>query len=418
MEIQQRKMLRFATAGSVDDGKSTLIGRLLFDSKSLFDDQMESLRQSSLKKGLNFVDLSLATDGLRAEREQGITIDVAYRYFSTPKRKFIIADTPGHVQYTRNMVTGASTADATIVLIDARKGVQEQSRVHTNIAALLRVPHLILCINKMDLVSFSQEVYETISRDMLSSIGELKFESIQCIPISALEGDNVVDASLRMNWYTGKTVLDALNELEVKIEENSPARFSVQAVIRPRPNDLEDHRHYAGRLTGGSLEVGQSVVVLPSELHSTILRINSGFSEQRIAFPGESVSVELADEIDVSRGDLIVPLDNVPKGVKELQAEICWLSAKPATVGSKFIFRQTSVSLKCIASSFDYRLDVNTGQRLHKELQDVFMNDIVGVRLRLAQPIFADTYEANRSTGSFILIDEFTNETVAAGMIR
>lgn len=418
MENQQRKMLRFATAGSVDDGKSTLIGRLLFDSKSLFDDQMESLRLSSLKKGLNFVDLSLATDGLRAEREQGITIDVAYRYFSTPKRKFIIADTPGHVQYTRNMVTGASTADATIVLIDARKGVQEQSRVHTIIAALLRVPHLILCVNKMDLVSFSQEVYETISRDMLSSISELEFESIQCIPISALDGDNVVDASSQMKWYTGKTVLDALHELEVKIEKDSPARFSVQTVIRPRPNDLEDHRHYAGRLTGGPLEVGQSVVVLPSELHSTILRINSGFSEQRIAFPGESVSVELADEIDVSRGDLIVPADNVPEGVRELQAEICWLSTKPATVGSKFIFRHTSISLKCIASSFEYRLDVNTGQRLTKEFQDVFMNDIAGVRLRLAQPVFADTYEANRSTGSFILIDEFTNETVAAGMIR
>ncbi len=411
-------MLRFATAGSVDDGKSTLIGRLLFDSKSLFDDQMESLRQSSLKKGLNFVDLSLATDGLRAEREQGITIDVAYRYFSTPKRKFIIADTPGHVQYTRNMVTGASTADAMIVLIDARKGVQEQSRRHAIIAALLRVPHLILCVNKMDLVGFSQEVYDTISREMLSAISELEFESIQCLPISALEGDNVVDASSQMKWYTGKTVLDTLHELEVKIEKDIPARLSVQAVIRPRPNELDDHRHYAGRLTGGTLEVGQSVVVLPSELPSTILRINSGFSAQRIAFPGESVSVELADEIDVSRGDLIVPADYVPKGVRDVQAEICWLSTKPATVGSKFIFRHTSVSLKCIASSFDYRLDVNTGQRLHTEFQDVFMNDIAGVRLRLAQPVFADTYEANRSTGSFILIDEFTNETVAAGMIR
>jgi sulfate adenylyltransferase large subunit len=418
MENQQCKMLRFATAGSVDDGKSTLIGRLLFDSKSLFDDQMESLRLSSLKKGLNFVDLSLATDGLRAEREQGITIDVAYRYFSTPKRKFIIADTPGHVQYTRNMVTGASTADAMIVLIDARKGVQEQSRRHAIIAALLRVPHLILCVNKMDLVGFSQEVYDTISRDMLSAISELEFESIQCLPISALEGDNVVDASSQMKWYTGKTVLDTLHELEVKIEQDSPARLSVQAVIRPRPNELDDHRHYAGRLTGGTLEVGQSVVVLPSELPSTILRINSGFSAQRIAFPGESVSVELADEIDVSRGDLIVPADYVPKGVRDVQAEICWLSTKPATVGSKFIFRHTSVSLKCIASSFDYRLDVNTGQRLHTEFQDVFMNDIAGVRLRLAQPVFADTYEANRSTGSFILIDEFTNETVAAGMIR
>ena len=418
MENLQRKMLRFATAGSVDDGKSTLIGRLLFDSKSLFDDQLESLRLSSLKKGLDFVDLSLATDGLRAEREQGITIDVAYRYFSTPKRKFIIADTPGHIQYTRNMVTGASTADAMIVLIDARKGVQEQSRRHAIIAALLRVPHLILCVNKMDLVGFSREVFDTISRDMLGAISELEFESILCIPISALDGDNVVDASSQMKWYTGKTVLDALHELEVKIEKDSPARLSVQAVIRPRPNELDDHRHYAGRLTGGTLEVGQSVVVLPSELPSTILRINSGFSEQRIAFPGESVSVELADEIDVSRGDLIVPADSVPKGVRDLQAEICWLSTKPATVGSKFIFRHTSVSVKCIASSFAYRLDVNTGQRLNKEFQDVFMNDIAGVRLRLAQPVFADKYEANRSTGSFILIDEFTNETVAAGMIR
>ena len=418
MENLQRKMLRFATAGSVDDGKSTLIGRLLFDSKSLFDDQMESLRLSSLKKGLDFVDLSLATDGLRAEREQGITIDVAYRYFSTPKRKFIIADTPGHIQYTRNMVTGASTADAMIVLIDARKGVQEQSRRHAIIAALLRVPHLILCVNKMDLVGFSREVFDTISRDMLGAISELEFESILCIPISALEGDNVVDASSQMKWYTGKTVLDTLHELEVKIEKDIPARLSVQAVIRPRPNELDDHRHYAGRLTGGTLEVGQSVVVLPSELPSTILRINSGFSAQRIAFPGESVSVELADEIDVSRGDLIVPADSVPKGVRDLQAEICWLSTKPATGGSKFIFRHTSVSVKCIASSFAYRWDVNTGQRLNKEFQDVFMNDIAGVRLRLAQPVFADKYEANRSTGSFILIDEFTNETVAAGMIR
>ena len=316
------------------------------------------------------------------------------------------------------MVTGASTADAMIVLIDARKGVLEQSRRHAIIAALLRVPHLILCVNKMDLAGFSREVFDTISRDMLGAISELEFESILCIPISALDGDNVVDASSQMKWYTGKTVLDALHELEVKIEKDSPARLSVQAVIRPRPNELDDHRHYAGRLTGGTLEVGQSVVVLPSELPSTILRINSGFSEQRIAFPGESVSVELADEIDVSRGDLIVPADSVPKGVRDLQAEICWLSTKPATVGSKFIFRHTSVSVKCIASSFAYRLDVNTGQRLNKEFQDVFMNDIAGVRLRLAQPVFADKYEANRSTGSFILIDEFTNETVAAGMIR
>ena len=304
------------------------------------------------------------------------------------------------------------------MLIDARKGVQKQSRLHTTIAALLRVPHLILCVNKMDLVSFSQEVFETISRDMLSAISELEFESIQCIPISALNGDNVVDASSQMKWYTGKTVLDALHELEVKIEKDRPARLSVQTVIRPRSNNLGDHRHYAGRLTGGTLEVGQPVVVLPSEIHSTILRINSGFSSRRIAFPGESISVELADEIDVSRGDLIVPIDHLPKRLKELQAEICWLSAKPAMVGSKFIFRHTSVSLKCIASSFDYRLDVNTGQRLNQEFPDVSMNDIVGVRLRLAQPVFADTYEANRTMGSFILIDEFTNETVAAGMIR
>jgi sulfate adenylyltransferase subunit 1 len=412
------KMLRFATAGSVDDGKSTLIGRLLFDSKSLFDDQLEALRQSSVKKGLDFVDLSLATDGLKAEREQGITIDVAYRYFTTPKRKFIIADTPGHVQYTRNMITGASTADAMIVLIDARKGVLEQSRRHAYIASLLRVPHLIICVNKMDLVEYNQNVFDGIRAEMDDFLNGLEFHTKRYIPVSALTGDNVVDSSARMPWYSGSTVLDELHSIEIISAEANRARLPVQVVVRPRPNELDDHRHYSGRLTGGTLKVGDEVAVLPSELRSTILRMSVGFEQRTQVDSGESVSIELADEIDVSRGDIIVSADALMEGSRDIFADICWLHNKPIQAGARLIFRHTTISVKCIVSAFHYRIDVNTGLKTEGDIQTLQMNDIAGASLRLAQFIYADKYKEDRTTGSFILIDEFTNETVAAGMIR
>jgi len=411
-------MLRFATAGSVDDGKSTLIGRLLFDSKSLFEDQLEALRQSSLKKGLDFVDLSLATDGLKAEREQGITIDVAYRYFTTPERKFIIADTPGHVQYTRNMVTGASTADAMIVLIDARKGVLEQSRRHAYLASLLRVPHLMVCVNKMDLVEYSQTVFETIRSEMELFLHQLDFQSVRFIPISALTGDNVVEPSERMSWYTGNTVLRELHSIEVIGHDSNNPRLPVQVVIRPRPNELDDHRHYSGRLSGGALEVGDKVMVLPSELSSTILRMTVGFEQRSRVEVGESVSIELADEIDVSRGDMIVSDSARMAGTKEIFADICWLHSKPVSAGAKFLFRHSTISVKCILAAFDYRIDVNSGRKEEGVVPSLQMNDIAGAQLRLSQHAFVDKYIEDRTTGSFVLIDEFTNETVAAGMIR
>jgi sulfate adenylyltransferase subunit 1 len=418
-DLIQKKMLRFATAGSVDDGKSTLIGRLLFDSKALFDDQLEALKQSSVKKGLNFVDLSLATDGLRAEREQGITIDVAYRYFATPVRKFIIADTPGHIQYTRNMITGASTADAMIVLVDGRKGILEQTRRHTYIASLLRVPHLIVCVNKMDLLDWDRMSYEAIITDLRSFIGTMHFEGVHFIPISALEGDNIVDASSKMNWYQGPTVLQLLETLElVEESDKAVARFPVQAVIRPRPNEIDDHRHYAGRLSGGSLCVGEEVVVLPSELKSTVLRAMVGFESVYRIEPGVSASLELADEIDVSRGDIIVPVAGLPRSGKEIEAEICWLHTRPSAPHGKLLLRQGSVQVKCMIQEVGYTVDVNTGERKDSIETIIQMNEIVGIRLKLAQPLHYDTYEENRSTGSFILIDEFTNDTVAAGMIR
>lgn len=416
--MKQKKMLRFATAGSVDDGKSTLIGRLLYDSKALFDDQLEALKQSSVKKGLDFVDLSLATDGLRAEREQGITIDVAYRYFSTPLRKFIIADTPGHIQYTRNMITGASTADAMIVLVDGRKGILEQTRRHTYIASLLRVPHLIVCVNKMDLLGWSQSAYEAITADLRSFMANMDFEGLHFIPISALEGDNIVEASYKMSWYDGPTVLQLLESIELKEEKFSAARFPVQAVIRPRPNEIDDHRHYAGRLSGGSLHVGDEVVVLPSELRSKVLRAMIGFTAVDRVDAGVSASIELADEIDVSRGDVIVPLADMPLSSKEIAAEICWLHTRPAAQRGKLLLRHGSVQLKCMIEEVTYAIDVNTGLKRESTDTTIQMNEIVGVRLKLAQPLHYDTYLENRSTGSFILIDEFTNDTVAAGMIR
>ncbi len=418
MHSNSLKMVRFATAGSVDDGKSTLIGRLLFDSKSLFEDQLEALKQSSLKKGLDFVDLSLATDGLKAEREQGITIDVAYRYFTTPTRKFIIADTPGHVQYTRNMVTGASTSDAMLVLIDARKGVLEQSRRHAYIASLLRVPHLIVCVNKMDLVDFSQTVFDEIKSDMQCFLQELDFQTIRFIPISALTGDNVVERSLQMEWYDGSTVLDELHSIDMVDVVSNKARLPVQIVIRPRPNEMDDHRHYSGRLTGGSLSVGEEVVVLPSELRSRILRMSVGFEQRTQVKAGESISVELNDEIDVSRGGMIVAAGALPEATKKIMADLCWLHTKPISTGSKLLFRHSTISVKCIIASFDYRIDVNTGLKENGEFQSLQMNDIAGVCLKLAQPVFVDKYVDDRAMGSFILIDEFTNETVAAGMIR
>jgi sulfate adenylyltransferase subunit 1 len=417
-ELKQKKMLRFATAGSVDDGKSTLIGRLLYDSKALFDDQLEALKQSSVKKGLDFVDLSLATDGLRAEREQGITIDVAYRYFSTPIRKFIIADTPGHIQYTRNMITGASTADAMIVLVDGRKGILEQTRRHTYIASLLRVPHLIVCVNKMDLMEWNKSAYEAIAADLRKFISGREFEGVHFIPISALQGDNIVDGSANMPWYDGPTVLQLLESIELKeVSTTVTARFPVQAVLRPRPNEIDDHRHYAGRLSGGTLHVGDEVIVLPSELRSKVLRAVVGFTAVDKIDAGISASLELSDEIDVSRGDLIVPASSMPRFGKEIEAEICWLHTRPAALRGKLLMRHGCVQMKCMIEEVGYTIDVNSGHKVETDTAVIEMNAIVGVKLKLAQPLYYDTYIENRSTGSFILIDEFTNETVAAGMI-
>ena len=410
-------LLRFTTAGSVDDGKSTLIGRLLYDSKSIFEDQLEAVELASKKKGEEHVNLALLTDGLRAEREQGITIDVAYRYFATPKRKFIIADTPGHIQYTRNMVTGASTANLAIILVDARKGIVEQTCRHSFIASLLRIPHIIYCINKMDLVEYDEKVFDKIKSDLEKFTAKLEVSDIRYIPVSALNGDNIVDRSKKMNWYQGPTLLYALENLHISGDENLiDARFPVQYVIRPQNKEYHDHRAFGGRIAGGTFRKGEEVVVMPSGLSSKIKSIYNAEYEVEEAFAPQSISITLEDEIDISRGDMFVKPNNKCSVVQDIEAMICWFNEKPLSVNTKYHLKHTSRDAKCMIKNILYKVDINT---LHKNEDDrnIKMNDIARVTIRTTIPILCDKYFRNRTSGSFILIDEATNETIGAGMI-
>ncbi|NHI18008.1 sulfate adenylyltransferase subunit CysN [Microbacterium excoecariae] len=411
-------MLRFATAGSVDDGKSTLIGRLLFDSKSIFEDQLLSVEETSKSRGNEYVDLSLLTDGLRSEREQGITIDVAYRYFATPKRKFIIADTPGHAQYTRNMVTGASTADLAIVLVDARKGVIEQSRRHATIASLLRVPHVVLAVNKMDLVDFDEKVFEEIRQDFLDFSSKLNITDITAIPISALNGDNVVSRSENTPWYQGPALLHHLETVYIGADRNlQDVRFPVQYVIRPQQKDVIDYRGFAGQVASGLMKTGDEVIVLPSGLTSTIAGIDTADGEVEEAFPPMSVTVRLADEIDISRGDVIARPNNQPIVSQDIDATICWMDDAPLVKGKKYAVLHNSREARCVVKELQYELDVNTLHR-DQEATQLGRNAIGRVTLRMTTPLVVDPYAKNRETGSFVLIDEATNATVAACTIN
>ncbi len=412
-------LLRFTTAGSVDDGKSTLIGRLMFDTKTIFEDQLEAIERTSKQRGDANVNLALLTDGLRSEREQGITIDVAYRYFATPKRKFIIADTPGHIQYTRNMVTGASTANLAIILIDARKGVIEQTCRHSFIASLLRIEHVVLCINKMDLVDFSQERYNEIVQQFTDFASRLDIKEMTFIPISALHGDNVVARSENTPWYEGPPLLYHLENVYVGSDANHvDARFPVQWVIRPHSEKYHDYRGYAGRVAGGVFKPGDEVTVLPSGFSSRIRAIDEFEKEIDEAFAPMSVSMRLEDEIDISRGDMIVKPNNQPHSAQEVDAMICWFSPENTLQNrGKYIIRHTTKSAKAVVRSIQYKVDINTLHKIESDL-NIGMNDIARVQLRTSEPLFYDSYRKNRITGSFVLIDEFTNKTVGAGMIR
>jgi bifunctional enzyme CysN/CysC len=410
-------MLRFATAGSVDDGKSTLIGRLLYDSKAIFSDQLEAVEKASAAKGDDYVNLALLTDGLRAEREQGITIDVAYRYFATPRRKFVIADTPGHIQYTRNMVTGASTADLAIVLVDARKGLVEQSRRHAFIATLLRVPHLVLAVNKMDLVDYSQEVFDSISDEFTRFATKLDITDLAVIPMSALHGDNIVSRSPNMPWYEGSSLLHHLEHVHVSSDRNLiDVRFPVQYVIRPQSVDRPDYRGYAGTVASGVLKPGDEVMVLPSGFTSRIETIETMDGPVSEAFPPMAVTVRLEDDLDISRGDMICRPHNAPEPTQDVQAMVCWMTDKPLQRGRKLALKHTTRSARALVKDLQYRLDVNTLHR-DQDADALGLNDIGRVTLRTTTPLFADPYRRNRATGGFILIDEATNVTVGAGMI-
>jgi bifunctional enzyme CysN/CysC/sulfate adenylyltransferase subunit 1 len=411
-------LLRFATAGSVDDGKSTLIGRLLLDSKSIFADQLEAVEATSNARGYDYTDLALLTDGLRSEREQGITIDVAYRYFATPNRKFIIADTPGHVQYTRNMVTGASTADLGLVLVDARQGLTEQSRRHAVILSLLRVPHLVLCVNKMDLVYFSEERYNAIHEEFTSFATKLSIPDLTIIPISALQGDNVVTRSSNMDWYEGPSLLHHLENVHVASDRDLvDVRFPVQYVVRPKSDDYHDYRGYAGRVAGGVLKPGDEVLVLPSGMPSTIAGIDLFEKELSEAYPPMSVTVRLEDDVDVSRGDMICRPQNAPQPTQDIDAMICWMATAPLKPRQKLAIKHTTRMARVMVKDVQYRLNVNS---LHRDLdkKELGLNEIGRVQLRTTIPLLCDPYEKNRTTGSFVLIDEATGVTVGAGMIN
>jgi sulfate adenylyltransferase large subunit len=410
-------LLRFATAGSVDDGKSTLIGRLLLESKAIFDDQLEAVERTSEAKGFDYTDLALLTDGLRAEREQGITIDVAYRYFATPRRKFIIADTPGHVQYTRNMVTGASTADLALLLVDARKGVLEQTRRHAVIGSILGVHHFALCVNKMDLVDFSQERFDEVCEDFAQFASKLEVPDITFIPISALGGDNVTQHSPKLDWYGGPTLLHHLEHVYVGADRNLiDPRFPVQYVIRPKMEEHHDYRGYAGTVASGAFRVGDEVLVLPSGLTSTITAIDGPRGDLQEALSAQSVVLRLADDLDVSRGDMICRPQNAPDQLQDIDATICWFSSKPLTEGTELVIKHTTRSMRCRVQSVRYRLDVNN---LHRDdaTSELGLNDIGRVTIRATSPLLADSYRRNRTTGSFILIDPGTNATVAGGIV-
>ncbi len=411
------QLLRFTTAGSVDDGKSTLIGRLLYDSKAIFEDQMEAIELASFNRGEEHVNLALLTDGLRAEREQGITIDVAYRYFATPKRKFIIADTPGHIQYTRNMVTGASTANAAIILVDARNGVVEQTLRHSYIATLLRIPHIIICVNKMDLMDYKEEVFEKIRNDYESVSDKFEVQDIRFVPISALKGDNVVDRSEKMSWYDGPTLMYLLENIHIANDRNyTDPRFPIQYVIRPQSQEYHDFRGYAGRVAGGVMKKGDRVVVLPSGLSTKIQSIETMNGKLESAFPPQSVVVTLEDDIDISRGDMIVAENNQPKVSQDITMMFCWLNDKPLVPGGKYVIRHTTNEAKCIVKSVDYKVNVNTLAKIDKD-KNVALNEIGQMTLRTTKPLLFDPYRVNRVTGSVVLIDEATNETICAGMI-
>ena len=412
------ELLRFTTAGSVDDGKSTLIGRLLYDSKSIFEDQIEAVKKSIERKGLTHVDLSLLTDGLRSEREQGITIDVAYRYFATPKRKFIIADTPGHIQYTRNMVTGASTANLALVLVDARHGVIEQTCRHSFIASLLKIPHVIVCINKMDLVDFSEEAYNKVVEEYEAFASKLDITDIRYIPISALNGDNVVNRSKNMDWYNGASLLDTLETIHISSDQNHiDARFPVQTVIRPHQDEYHDYRAYAGRVAGGIFRKGDEVTVLPSGLTSKIKSITTFDGDIEEAFSPMSISINLEDDIDVSRGDMIVKTNNEPEVGQDLNVLLCWMATKPPRPGAKYYLKSTTNEVMAIIKEVTYKININTMEKLDEDTS-IKMNDMAMVKLRTTRPLVYDEYRKNRITGSLILIDDTTNETVAAGTIH
>ncbi len=418
MSGQKTELLRFTTAGSVDDGKSTLIGRMLYDSKSIFEDQYDAIKTASEKKGEENVNLALLTDGLKAEREQGITIDVAYRYFATPKRKFIIADTPGHIQYTRNMVTGASTANVALILIDARKGVVEQTKRHAIIASLLQIPHLLVCINKMDLVEYKEDAYNKIKADFKEFSSRLDIHDIEFIPISALVGDNVVNEGDNMPWYKGSTLMYYLENVHISNDENFiDCRFPVQCVIRPMTEEHHDYRGYAGRVAGGVFKKGDEVAVLPSGFTSKIAKIDSFDGELEEIFPPMSATILLEDEIDISRGDMIVRVNNQPEATQDLDLMICWFDETPLQLNGKYTILHTSNEERCMVKNIQYKLDINTLHR-NEEDKEIKLNDIARIKIRTTKPMFADAYRRNRITGSVILVDEKTNATVAAGMVR
>ncbi|MFA8451270.1 MAG: sulfate adenylyltransferase subunit CysN [Bacteroidales bacterium] len=411
------ELLRFTTAGSVDDGKSTLIGRLLYDSKSIFEDQLDAVKRASLKTGNGDFNLALLTDGLRAEREQGITIDVAYRYFATPKRKFIIADTPGHVQYTRNMVTGASTANAALILIDARNGVIEQTHRHAFIASLLRIPHIVVCVNKMDLVEYKQEVYNKIRDDFATFAEGINVKDIIFVPISALKGDNVVDESKNMPWYSNGTLRQILENIEIGSDHNlEDPRFPVQYVVRPHSDKYHDYRGYAGRIAGGIFHKGDDITVLPSGKTSKIKAIDTYDGEIEEAYAPQSVTIRLEDELDISRGDMIVKSDNLPQQSQDIEATVCWMNERPLQIRGKYILRQTTNELRCMVKEVDYKINVSTLEKTSND-GNIKLNDIAKVKIRTTTPLVFDPYDKNRQTGSIILVDEATNETVGVGMI-
>ena len=411
------ELLRFTTAGSVDDGKSTLIGRLLYDSKAIFEDQMELLEETSRQRGEEGVNLALLTDGLRSEREQGITIDVAYRYFATPKRKFIIADTPGHIQYTRNMVTGASTANLALLLVDARHGVIEQTKRHAFIASLLQIPHIAVCINKMDLVDHSKEAFDKIKKEFEDFAAKLEIKDVRFIPISALNGDNVVDRSKNMDWYDGSTLMHLLENIHIGSDQNHvDCRFPVQFVVRPQSKEHPDYRGYAGRIEGGVFKPGDDVIVLPSGFTSKIKSIDTFDGEVAEAFSPMSVCMTLTDNIDISRGDMLVRENNKPTIEQDIDVMICWMNEKKMIPKGKYTIRHTSQTARCIIKEVKYKMDINTLHRMEDE-KEIGLNDIGRITIRTTKPLFFDSYRRNRNTGSIILADEATNETVAAGMI-